>query len=241
MTFPYEKEVNDMMARINGLQHQLEIISDKLRYGETMPASNDEFTDGRAASLKIMLSDLGINLILIDLLVNVGTSNKTKVRAHERYYSNATDYLRLALATIFQFRLENMVTNILAQFDKSAAANLGYTKKVETLYDILAQDYVVLKERRERNFKVLMVLPYIRNSLHNNGYHKHEPLSITIYNVQFNFRKNGQVLCAGWKHILIAIEATLNIVEKMLNSPKVKAIPPGQVPTYFVSERLARD
>ena len=83
MTFPYEKEVNDMMARINGLQHQLEIISDKLRYGETMPASNDEFTDGRAASLKIMLSDLGINLILIDLLVNVGTSNKTKVRTRK--------------------------------------------------------------------------------------------------------------------------------------------------------------
>jgi hypothetical protein len=99
-------------------------------------------------------------------------------------------YLRLSLTTMLQFRIENMITNILAVLDKKKAKK-KYYMKVESLLNILDLNH------KERKMNILNLLQYIRNSLHSGGMHNRDTLDITIDGCRFNFQKGKPVMCAG--------------------------------------------
>jgi hypothetical protein len=109
-----------------------------------------------------------------------------------------------------------MITNILARM-KGVEVPRQYGQKMSILLKELSSD-------SDRNVKTLNILQFIRNSLHNNGIHNLAPMTITIDDCSFSFETGVKVSCAGWRHIVLAIEAVLCIVEKILSSPKVKEI-----------------
>lgn len=127
-------------------------------------------------------------------------------------------YLRLSCVTMFQFRLENMLTNVLAVFVRRIGRD-GFRSKAQTLMEIAEMDDV------ERKLDTLMILQSIRNSLHNNGIHNNDDLILNIDDNRFVFLKGKPVRCASWRDIVLAIEAVLLIIEKLLKAPIIKEIP----------------
>lgn len=128
------------------------------------------------------------------------------------------EYLRLALPAIFQFRIENMIVNILRVLDQSKVSR-GYLKNAKLLLDVL-----MLPDRQQK-LDVLNVLQCIRNSLHSNGIHNNDDMCITIEDCNFSFRRGEFVECASWAHDIVAMNAIVKVIREILRSPKVKAIP----------------
>jgi hypothetical protein len=243
--FRIENADTEVLRRLYAMQFQIQNIFDRLGYAK-MPVKDGNIQDVRAATLMIWKADIGLNIMLINLLTSpltgkiplkkfnelAGTDNPNIPPA--LYSVKAIDYLRLALTIMFQFRIENMITNILAHFNEQKA-RLGYLTKVESLLQILSQDDKVLAADKKKALEVLTVLQFIRNSLHNNGYHNNKEFAVVLRNTPFIFTRGEEVKCAGWEHILIAIEESLNVVEEILSSSKVEAIPVG-IRTYFVEQ-----
>jgi hypothetical protein len=208
--------------------------------GYEMP-DNGEIKDGRAAMLGNCKTDIAINIMILNPIVGLAqrTIPEAQFRSNigvidpnmsiEIITNKISDYLRLSLATIFQFRVENLFANLIAELTQKKVPR-DYLQKASVLLRILAL------EDSERKLDRLKVLQFIRNSLHNNGYHDNASFSITIDDLNFNFVKGERVRCAGWQHIIVAIEASLLVIEEILNSQQVKSIS-KPLRTYFVQNQ----
>jgi hypothetical protein len=64
----------------------------------------------------------------------------------------------------------------------------------------------------------------LRNSLHSNGIHKNDSLRIQIDGITFDFVKGTRVECASWDHIIVLLNANVNILKTILLSSKVANI-----------------
>lgn len=134
---------------------------------------------------------------------------------------------------MYQFRIENMITNILAIFNKEKAKG-GYYNKVEALLNILE-----LKDK-ETKLKKLNVLAFVRNSLHSGGVTNRYELDVTIDGFRFYFQKGEKVKYAGWGHIALAMESSLIIINEILHSDKVKSIE-EPISASYVEPELEKD
>ena len=68
----------------------------------------------------------------------------------------------------------------------------------------------------------------IRNSLHSNGFHygyRGSSFQAQVDGLMFQFDHGKQVECAGWWHIIHALNAVAAIIEEILNAPAIKALP----------------
>lgn len=230
INMPYGEptSVVEITQSLERLQDQLHIIIESL--GNNHIEENGILKDVRIAELVNCKSDISINIVLLNILVAKETGRMNEEQWLSMFGINPKDlpvslietrirqYLKLSLTTMFQFRIENMITNILAIFDQEKAKK-GYFRKVEALLDILE-----LKDR-ERKLKILNLLQFIRNSLHSGGVNNRYVLDVTVDGCRFNFQKGKKVNCAGWGHITLAVESSMIIINEILRSQKVKAIP----------------
>jgi hypothetical protein len=129
------------------------------------------------------------------------------------------DHLKHSLVTMIQFRLDNMVRNILSTI-KKASARPSYASNIDALLPLLQ-----LSDMDRKN-QILRVLQYMRNTYHNNGTHKvGKAINIQIENLTFIFDMNCPIDCASWTHVTIAMKATFEVIFEILNSGRVKALP----------------
>jgi hypothetical protein len=227
---PYREPttVTEITKRLEGLQDQLSIMIESL--GPNHIEEEGNLKDVRIATLKNCKADISTNIVLLNIFVakeNKGitmeqwfrlTGIQPKDTGLDKIEDKIRHYLQLSLIIMFQFRIENMVTNILEIFNKKQARR-GYYEKTEALLDILS-----LKDK-ERKLKILNILAFTRNSLHSGGINNKFSLDVTIDGFRFNFPKGQPVRYAGWGHIDLAMEHILIIINEILHSEKVKAIP----------------
>ena len=79
----------------------------------------------------------------------------------------------------------------------------------------------------EEKIKFLYLPAQLRNSLHSNGIHhgyKGECTTIEIGGFTFELIDGQKVSCAGWGHIVLALNASLEILEEILSSPKIETL-----------------
>ncbi|AIF84157.1 hypothetical protein NTE_02102 [Candidatus Nitrososphaera evergladensis SR1] len=119
---------------------------------------------------------------------------------------------------MIQFRIENLIVNILDCLDGKKVTR-SYLKNAETLLSL-----ITVQDKTEC-LNILKVLQHIRNSLHSNGVHNNATMSISINGCEFDFRNGQKVQSASWSHIIVALAATFEVLEKILSSSEVKAIP----------------
>ena len=132
--------------------------------------------------------------------------------------NHISDYLRLSAATMIQFRIENMFSNLVAILLKKSAP-IGYGKLLDDLFcNITIGD-------KENKKAILSVLQDIRNSLHNNGAHNWPTKEVTIDGITFKFEQGKVVACAGWPHFTTAMKAVIPILVEIVKSPEVMKIP----------------
>ncbi|HVX03147.1 MAG TPA: hypothetical protein VHA09_08340 [Nitrososphaera sp.] len=235
---PYQpaRTYRQIATRLVPVQAHIKMIYDNLGYPKE--SDPERFFDVRPDTLSTLLSETAINVMVLNILASVseGTIPPDLFRSiigHQdrnvsvKYITDQlSHYHRLTWVTMIQFRIENMLVNILAVLDKTQV-NRSYHNNVQALLDLLK-----LPEK-ERNLNKLMVLQHIRNSLHSNGVHNNKSMSITIDNIPFVFEKGKPVGCAGWDHIIIAFEAALIVLEKILSAPEMKTISEPISPEYI--------
>lgn len=223
-------------TRLVPVQAHIRLIYDNLGY----PAEDNpsRFMDVRSDTLSTLLSETAMNVMILNILASVeeGTVDPHLFRRMIGHQDTAVSvghitrrlshYHRLLWVTMIQFRIENMLVNILAVLDKNKV-NRSYHSNAKTLLELLALP------DKERNLDKLMVLQNIRNSLHSNGIHNNKTMSITLDGMSFVFEKGKGVSCAGWNHIITAFEAVLIVIGKILSAPQVKSISEPISPEYI--------
>ena len=124
------------------------------------------------------------------------------------------DHLRLGFMTLVHFKIDNLFHNILKHLN-SLPEKTGYWNLTD---EILAQ-CALSKTGTEK--QMLTAFANLRNSLHGNGIHKTDSLSIQIDGTTFEFVKGKRVECASWSHIIILLNSNVDILKTILLSPKV--------------------
>lgn len=218
--------------RLDPLQDQLQRVYDNLGFEQFDEVKgNVKIEDVRAACLMTWKSDISNNILILNVIATMNETIAVKTLPESFWRSviglsdptvplvwlenNLSQYLRLALVTMLQFRIENMIVNVLNTLDKT---------KVTRRYEINAEKILgsITVDNERESLKILKVLQAIRNSLHSNGIHNNADFSVTIDGVLFDFKRGQSVQCAGWAHIALAIRAVVDVLERMLNSPEIK-------------------
>ncbi|WP_415283573.1 hypothetical protein [Candidatus Nitrososphaera sp. FF02] len=135
-------------------------------------------------------------------------------------------HLRLCITSSIQFKVENMIVNILARVGQ-VDTQRRYSKNVQLLLN-----KTNLPEQKEKE-ATLMILQHIRNSLHSNGIHNNKDFEATVEDYTFTFRKGQQVDCAGWGQIILACASIFDVLKEIVLSAPIKKI--GEpIPTMYI-------
>ncbi len=124
------------------------------------------------------------------------------------------DHLRLGFMTIAHFKIDNLFHNILKHLN-SLPSKTGYWN----LTNEILNQCSLSKTATEK--ECLTAFANLRNSLHGNGIHTTNSLSIQIDGTEFNFIKGQRVECASWNHIIVLLNSNVDILGKILLSPRV--------------------
>jgi hypothetical protein len=224
---PVETTWREVVNRITPLQSQLIGYYDSLGYAKL--AGKGLIEDVRAFTLVTCKEDIINSIAFLNILMHFGerpeqeqafrilTGALDTSRSELRILERMGEHLKRSLVTLIQFRLDNMVRNILTTLNR--AVSNSYVINVDALLTFLQLADM------NRKAEILRVLQYVRNTYHNNGTHLLKPLNIQIENYSFIFVKNCPIDCASWAHVTIAMKATFEVVADILNSAPVKALP----------------
>ncbi|MCI0706843.1 MAG: hypothetical protein L0Y80_05080 [Ignavibacteriae bacterium] len=200
-------------------------------------------TDSRRVSLNnmMMAADAAMaTLRLLSWAKEGGEStiiNILKLSKPEYINLVAEDMLRasrLFLLLESQFQIETLFRNILLA--------LNHPVQKQGFYAI-ANELLTMTEIADREIKLrlLNVPALMRNSMHSNGIHYGYKGSSTIEmidNVEFRFEHGQRVQCGSWFHIITALRCSLNIVDELLETTRIKALRsiPDRYTVQFTSE-----
>lgn len=120
-------------------------------------------------------------------------------------------HLRLGFMTLAHFKIDNLFHNILKHLN-SLPTRTGYWN----LTDKILETCSISKTGTEKDR--LTAFANLRNSLHGNGIHRTNSLNLTVDGTVFDFVKDSRVECAGWNHIVILLEANIDILKQILLS-----------------------
>lgn len=136
----------------------------------------------------------------------------------EQLYTMMETVWRLSLLTLFHFRLDSLFQNILYALGQNSGKR-GFGHNMQQLTDL-----VTLKSAADIREK-LNIPTYIRNSLHNNGIHRGADFGpIVRLGLSYEFKKDTDIRCASFGHVLAALDATVDAVEEILLAPEVAAV-----------------
>jgi hypothetical protein len=128
-------------------------------------------------------------------------------------------FLRLGLLAPIHFKIDNMFHNILRELGNIPKDKKGSEKKsFWDLTEVISSEASLSKDEKES----LIAFSYLRNSLHNNGMHRYgNNLNINIRGLDFKFKKDKKIECASWEHIIIVLDVNIDVINKILSSPKI--------------------
>lgn len=127
------------------------------------------------------------------------------------------DHLRLGFMTLVHFKFDNLFHNILKHFN-SLPKIPGFWNLTDEILNQCSLPKTGTEKQR------LTAFANLRNSLHGNGIHKTDSLSIRIDGTVFDFIKGKRVECASWNHIIVLLNANVDILKTILLSSKVENI-----------------
>ena len=125
------------------------------------------------------------------------------------------NYLRNTLAVSIHFKIENLFKNLLREKDGTSPR-----MNMEDLSKLVVGLAGLRPEGRE--MEVLRALRYTRNSYHSNGIHSGgKDLTLDIDGTKFEFVLNRPVECYTWKHLVVLVKASIDVLKAILLSERV--------------------
>lgn len=147
-----------------------------------------------------------------EFLMSVGSGLNAKQTEEVMF-----NQLRLGFMTLVHFKIDNLFHNILNHLG-SLPKRAGYWNLTNEILDQCAFPKTGAKK------DLLAAFANLRNSLHGNGIHKQDSLSIQVNGMSFDFIKGNRVECASWDHIVVLLEGNVEILKDILLSPRVAHI-----------------
>ncbi len=147
-----------------------------------------------------------------DFLMSVGSGLDAKQTEEVMF-----NYLKLGFMTLIHFKIDNLFHNILKHLD-SLPRMPGYWNLTNEILDQCAFPQTGTKK------DLLTAFANLRNSLHGNGIHRNNSLSIQVNGMSFDFTKGKRVECASWEHIVALLESNVEILKDILLSARVANI-----------------
>lgn len=138
------------------------------------------------------------------------------------------DHLRLGFMTLAHFKLDNLFHNILKHLN-ALPRRVGYWNLTDEILDQCSLSKIGIEK------KLLTAFANLRNSLHGNGIHRTNSLRVQVGDTTFDFVKGDKVKCASWNHIIVLLDANVDILKMILSSPKVVNIK-TEIEDDFASE-----
>lgn len=143
-------------------------------------------------------------------LVGVGPAQEASKRLSEAS--------RLSLVVLYQFQVEYLYKSLIAALGENSPR--GYYNIAKKILQILSLD------DQDKKFRILYTPALIRNSYHSNGVHtdKNNPSwALDLDGCRFDFSLNQKISCAGWGHIVHALNAATLVLNEVLCSDKIKS------------------
>lgn len=123
------------------------------------------------------------------------------------------------LGTLVQahFHIDSLLQNLLAALRPGTTYRRTFSAHVEAIQ--------LLLNLPEDAGDTLRASAYLRNSLHNNGMHRGDALSVTLHGLEFAFVKDAKVNCGGWSHLLAMLDSCVDTLKSIVMHPIVQALP----------------
>ena len=215
MTWTGYGSYEEVTAGLSDLTVKFLEMTTKLGYSEP-----DARTRALADCRMIINSPLMITNILakgvnrqVDFPALVGLADGTTQTA-----GNALDqWTRASLTALYQFKVETLWKNLLRALGMANPPD-GHYRILQELFPRVSVPDQAMKSN------ILQVTAHIRNSLHSNGFHygyRNSSSHITVDGFEFCFDHGTRVECAGWWHIVKAINGSANVIEEVLDTPEI--------------------
>lgn len=94
------------------------------------------------------------------------------------------------------FDVDNFLASIAEKINVKTSG--GYTNTAKRLSNELSLT--------EQECKILLAPAALRNSLHNNGYHRNDDLELELRGVRLEFKKGYQISVSGWHNMYIMFD-----------------------------------
>ena len=127
---------------------------------------------------------------------------------------------KVSFLTVVQFALENSAKQVVETLSGQDAP-IRFKKIVENLIDLTG---ISSPQNKQNKLDLLLVLAYLRNTLHANGVQRKPDVTIMVDGEAFVFEQDKRIDCTSWSHILFALYHSLSVYEEMYLSPTVKAV-----------------
>jgi len=141
-------------------------------------------------------------------------------------------FTKVSFITLFQFQMENLFRNILKGLNCSTKG--GFWKITDRLLNELAIS------DRDSKHDILYTPALIRNSLHNGGIHynfrgnsAYKNNKNSINNRKYEFIDGKKISCAHWEGVTDTLNASIDVVEEILSTNRVKNLTDPLKDEYF--------
>jgi len=230
----------DALPQLKGIVDELEAAKKGVVMDSGISYTSQDARMVALDSLQISLSSVGMWITGLNSLANAHTKegefdsggflkavgSGVNVQQTEKIMF---DHLRLGFMTLVHFKIDNLFHNLLKHL-KALPKRTGYWN----LTDAILEQCSLSKTGAEK--KRLTAFANLRNSLHGNGIHRTDSLSITVDGIPFEFTKGQEVTCASWNHILVLLKANVEIVKTVLLCPRIASIT-AEIKDDFASGR----
>lgn len=126
--------------------------------------------------------------------------------------------LRLGKITLIHFKIEGLFWNLCSHL------NLLAPKKKYGFWELTEFIYKACKNNDGDARNSLIALTQIRNTLHNNGVHRHPSLDLQVGQFRYQFISGELVNCASWEAIMNLLHFNVIALQEVLLSEEVRKI-----------------
>ena len=217
--------IMDILPKFKGINEKIENIKQSVVAQCSVSYTSQDARMVALDSLQINISSVGMWITALNSLANSHTAGGS---FNEKEFLKSVgsglniqqtevvmfDHLRLGFMTSVHFKLDNLFHNILKHLNKLPQRQ-GYWNLTDSILDQCS----LPQKGREKD--LLTAFANLRNSLHGNGIHRNNSLSIKIDGLSFDFIKGKRVECASWEHIVVLLNSNIEVLKKILMSPQI--------------------
>lgn len=116
---------------------------------------------------------------------------------------------KCGFVTGVQFALENCIGRIIEDKTRQKPP-VKFKDKCKRIMELAG-----ILDKRKLKLNRLLLLAYIRNTLHSGGIHRWDSLKRKVKGVYYNLKKGKEVECASWSHIFFLLWHSLDLYERI--------------------------